>query len=87
MTEKEMEEGVGLTKVFIEVWMLLKKDSVYLELEFVDFLAFNIFVHSHGELVAIVNEVERDDEGLSIALGMPALLGFAIDVESDYSAS
>ena len=60
--------------------MLLEKDPIDLELEFVHVFALLVVVHFYSEFVAVVSEVERNTEGLGKALGMPALLGFAIDV-------
>ena len=67
--------------------MLLKKNAVDLELDLIDFFALLVIVHSHRELVAIVRKIIWDMKGLSKALGMPTLLGLAIDVKSDNSTS
>ena len=61
--QKEWKKA-GLTKIFVDVWVLLKQYAVDLELEFLDFFALLVVVHSQSKLVAIVREVERDIECL-----------------------
>ena len=78
-----MEEDVGLTKVFVDVWVLFENNAVDLKLEHVNFLALLVVIKSQSELVAFVRKVERNIEGLGKAFGMPALFWLAIDVESD----
>ena len=86
MTERS-KEGSCLTKVFVDVWVLFKKNAIDLELNLVDFFALFVVVHSHSELVAFVREVERNMECLSKALRIPALPRLTIDVERDLSIS
>ena len=82
-----MEEGVELTKVFVKIRMFLKQNSVDLKLEFVQFFALLVVIHSHSELVAVVSEIIWDIEGLGKALGVPILPWLSIDVERDHATS
>ena len=74
-----------LTKVFVNVWMLFKKNAINLELDLLNFFAVLVFVHFDCELVAIVSKIERNLEGFGEAFGLPTLLWLAIDVESDHA--
>ena len=82
-----MEEGAGLTKVLVDVWVILEKNAVDLELNFVDFIALFVVVDSHCELVTVVSEIVWNTEGLGKGLCMPTLPWLAIDVKRDQSTS
>ena len=74
-----------LTKVFVNVWMLFKKNAINLELDLLNFSSLLVVIHSHSKLVVVVREIVRNLECLSKASGVPTHLWLAIDVESDHA--